>query len=231
MPPAGRSAAPQAQPATPGSPPATRLARPRWRDARLLLGVLLVLTAVVVGARVVAAADDTEPVWVATRALAAGSTLTADDVTTRSVRLDAAASAYLGVGGAAPAGYVLTRPVGAGELIPAAAVVAPDRAVATRLVTVPAERFHYPADLTRGGLVDVYVTPAATGAGADAGWPEPTLVLESAVVAGVERESGRLGPTGSGVGVALSVAPGDVADLVAAIQAGTVDLVRVPADG
>lgn len=229
MPPAGPAARPPSGP--PASPPATRLARPRWRDTRLLLGVLLVLVAVVVGARVVAAADDTEPVWVAARTLAAGSTLTADDVTTRSVRLDAAAGAYLGVGGAAPTGYVLTRPVGAGELIPAAAVVAPERSAARRLVTVPVERFHHPADLARGGLVDVYVTAAAAGQGTTPGWPEPTLVLEAAVVADVERESGRLGPTGSGVGVVLAVAPSDVADLVAAIQAGTVDLVRVPADG
>jgi Flp pilus assembly protein CpaB len=199
-----------------------------------MLGVLLVLTAVVVGARVVAAADDTERVWVATRELAAGTTLTADDVTTRAVRLDSTARAYLGAQGAAPDGYLLTRPVGAGELIPAAAVAAPDRGAARRQVTVPVERFHYPGDLARGARVDVYVTPAASAGAAAAGapgWPEPRLVLEAAVVADVERESGRLGPTGSGVGVVLSVAPAEVADLVAAIQAGTVDLVRVPADG
>lgn len=36
------------------SPAARRIGRPRWRDTRLLAGVLLVLLSVVLGARVVA---------------------------------------------------------------------------------------------------------------------------------------------------------------------------------
>lgn len=188
--------------------------------------MLLVLVAVVVGARVVAAADDTELVWVATRDLAAGTTLTEDDVATRPVRLDDTARAYLGVRGASPEGYQLTRPVGAGELLPAAAVTPPGSALPHRLVTVPVERFHYPADLARGAIVDVYVTARATS-GAPA--PASELVLAAALVADVERDAGRLGATGSGVGVVLSVAPDDVPALVGAVQGGSVDLVRVPA--
>ncbi len=41
----------------PGSPKAGRLATPGWVDGRLVLGVLLVLVSVVVGARVLSAAD------------------------------------------------------------------------------------------------------------------------------------------------------------------------------
>src|SRR4051794_35749108 len=39
------------------SPAATRLSLPRWLDARIALGVLLVLLSVVAGARVFASAD------------------------------------------------------------------------------------------------------------------------------------------------------------------------------
>ena len=40
-------------------PTAKRLQRPSWRDARLLVGVVLVLLGTVLGARLIAAADDT----------------------------------------------------------------------------------------------------------------------------------------------------------------------------
>ena len=39
------------------APTATRLTRARWLDARLLIGLLLVLLSVVIGAKVVADAD------------------------------------------------------------------------------------------------------------------------------------------------------------------------------
>ncbi len=213
------------QPSTTTSPPASRLARPRWRDLRLLLGLGLVLTSVLAGARLLASADDTEPVWVAARDLGAGTTLSTDDLTTREVRLGSAAAAYLGVGGAPPAGYVLTRSVAAGELVPAAAVVGPDAADQRRLVTVPVERFHYPGDLARGARVDVYVTGKVT---AERASPQPQLVLADALVDDVQREAGRLGPSGTGVGVVLSVGPDDVSALVGALQRGAIDLVRVP---
>src|SRR3954469_23985996 len=61
------------------SPPARRVNRPRWFDLRLLTGVLLVLVSVIIGARVVAASDSSEPVWAAAHDLAAGTQLTATD--------------------------------------------------------------------------------------------------------------------------------------------------------
>ena len=65
------------------SPQAARLVRSRWLDPRLVTGLLLVLGSVVVGTRVVAAADDTVPVLVAAADLAPGQPLTATMVETR----------------------------------------------------------------------------------------------------------------------------------------------------
>ena len=45
------------------APAVRRLRSSRWRDPRLAVGVVLVAASVVVGARVLAAADDTVAVW------------------------------------------------------------------------------------------------------------------------------------------------------------------------
>src|ERR1700712_4345955 len=110
----------------PSSPVARRQDRPRWRDTRLLAGLLLVLLSVVVGARVLAGADDTDA-WVSTRAaLPAGHVLTDADLATASARLgDASSVRYYRVSSrAALLGRPLAAPVGAGGLLPADAVAA-----------------------------------------------------------------------------------------------------------
>ena len=47
----------------PGSPAASRLTSPSWRDSRLILGVLLILVSVLVGAKVLSGADVSQQVW------------------------------------------------------------------------------------------------------------------------------------------------------------------------
>ena len=214
---------------TPASPPARRLAAPRWLDTRLVLGVLLVLVSVVVGARVLASADDAAPVWALSRDLAAGSTITAGDLERSRVRLLDDDGRYVPApgGSAPPVGYVLERAVGAGELLPRAALRPPGEVARLRDVAVPVEEGHLPADLRAGQLVDVYVTagegPGPTAPAAAAG---PTgLVLRAVPVAA------RPGDDGRGAGaeqVVLSVPEGEAQALVAALRAGAVDLVRVP---
>jgi SAF domain len=209
----------RSRPAASDSPPAARLGRPRWRDARLLGGLLLVLLSVVLGARVLAAADDTVAVWSMTTDLAAGSTLQPDDLKAVQVRLGEVSAAYLGTSGRSPVGWIVTRPVTDGELLPLDAVAAPGSGPQLRSVTVPVERFHAPGDLGRGQRVDVYVTPEDG---------TTRQVLTSALVADVVADGGRLGPSGASTGVVLSVAPEQVAALVQAAQDGAIDLVRVP---
>ena len=201
-----------------GSPPAARLTRPRWRDARLVGGLLLVLVSVVLGARVLAAADDTVAVWSVTTDLGVGTTVQTDDLDAVQVRLGEVSASYLGATRPSPVGWVVTRPLTAGELLPLDAIAPAGSGPQLRSVTVPVERFHAPGDLGRGQRVDVYVTPE-DGA--------TRQVLTSALVADVVEEGGRLGPSGASVGVVLAVPPDQVAAVVQAAQDGAIDLVRV----
>ena len=212
--------------AAPPSAPANRLQRPRWRDTRLLLGVLLVMTSVVVGSRAVAAADRTEAVWTLAHDLAAGSTLEGEDLLPRAVRLGSVGANYVRVGDADPVGSTLVRGVAAGDLLPVAALQGPGAAASSqqRQVTVPVGTFHYPNDLARGRLVDVYVTPGGD-TGSAVGVPE--LLVPRALVVSVEDAGTRFGGTGASIGVVLAVPAADVAALVAGLHRGPVDLIRV----
>lgn len=205
------------------SPQAQRLTTPRWLDTRLVLGVLLVLFAVVAGARVFAAADRYSRVYVAKHDLVPGERLTADDLSVGRVRLAADSSFYVAAG-SAPVGYLVSRFVGAHELVPAAALASGPAAADSRLVTVPVQPGHLPPGLGRGSVVDVYLTAKAGGAVAT---PAPVLVLASAAVQ--SRDGGSRGFGGeSTLSVVLAVPADRVADLVHAVESGTIDLVAVP---
>src|SRR4051794_41445175 len=79
---------------SPDLPPVgRRQARPRWRDTRLLVGVLLVLVSVLVGVRVVTAADATAPWLTVTSDLPAGHVLVPADLAPARAHLDRAISA------------------------------------------------------------------------------------------------------------------------------------------
>ncbi len=208
------------------SPTASRLARPGWLDLRLVAGVLLVLVSVVVGARVLASADRTSPVWVLARDMAIGSTLSADDLTRQAVRLEDTDQRYVTAPTDAkpPVGYVLLRGLGAGELLPRAALRLPETGEGLRDVTVPVEAGHLPPDLRSGQLVDVYLT---IGKDTDAQARATSLLLRSIAVRDRSSSASR---TQGGDAVVLSVGPADAATLVTALRAGTLDLVRVPED-
>jgi hypothetical protein len=139
-------------------PSALRGHRPAWRDPRLWIGIVLVTASVVVGARLLAAADDSVQVWAATSDLGAGQRVTAADLVAQRVRFadgDALAG-YFTVDDELPADLELTRSVGAGELLPRAAVGTPDE---TGLVEVPVavEPELVPPSVGPGDVVDVYV--------------------------------------------------------------------------
>jgi hypothetical protein len=204
------------------SPAARRLTRPSWLDTRVVLGLLLVMTAVVVGARILAAADRYSTVYVARHALVPGEQLRAADVAVGRVRFDGEAGQYVAAG-ALPAGYLVTRYVAAGDLVPRAALTANAAAIsASRLVTVPVASGHLPVDLGRGDEVDVYLTTKAAGGGTDA----PSLVLPAAVVDSVEASGGLSADESSAV--VLVVPAARVPAMVRAVEAGDLDLVRIP---
>jgi hypothetical protein len=213
---------------TPGSPKAHRLATPSWLDTRLVLGVLLVLVSVIVGARVLSSADRSQTVWATKRDLAPGAQLTAGDLTRVRVRLFSGSSNYVTGTGPAPVGYVVRRGVGAGELLPFNALTPPGDDVSYRYVTVPVVRGHLPPDLRSGAQVDVYVSPAGTTARATSGpaLTEPRLVVRNTTVLLRRAASGLAAQDEEPV--VLRVRPADVPLILAAMSQGRIDLVGVP---
>jgi hypothetical protein len=231
---------------TPGSPRASRLAAPGWLDGRLVLGVLLVLVSVVVGARVLSSADRSTLVYAVNKDLTAGSVLQADDLAAVRVRLFDNADEYVSAGAQPPTGYVVRRALGDGELLPLSALSRPEQDVDFRLVTVAVDSGHLPPGLRDDQQVDVWVTPDLDGAqddteaaeGQDAAPAAPAttqqlelrgaqLVLQGVTVSQVDREGGGFGGSNS-IPVELQVRPSEVAALVSAMSLGTIDLVRVP---
>ncbi len=214
----------------PGSPPAQRLTTPSWRDGRLVLGVLLILVSVLVGAKVLSGADASQQVWVAARDLAPGTVLAAEDLRLGRVRLFGTSDRYLA--GDRPVGYVVLREIGADELLARTALSDPGGDVVRREVTIPVASGHLSPDLVHGDVVDVYVTPSEATSrrllAAKAAHPyAPQLVLRAVSIARVSRGGG-LASSGQDVTVVLSVAPAEVAAVVQALADGTLDLIRVP---
>lgn len=212
-------------PTTASSPRATRLATPRWLDLRLVLGVLLVLVAVVAGSRILSGSGRYTQVYVAAHPLTPGERLTAADVTVGRVRFAGQGFRYVAAAAAPPVGYLVTRYVGAGELVPLGALSASTSApTATRLVTLPVAPGHLPDGLAHGDLVDVYLT-AKTAAGGPA--TRSQRVLSGVTVDSADTGSHGLAATDT-VSVVLDVPADRVPIAVHAAETGAVDLVRVP---
>lgn len=208
------------------APMARRLQRPSWRDTRLVVGVLLVLLSVLGVARLVASFDQTTPVYAATRALVPGQELTDADVAPVAVRMDDILTGYVdGAQALQPGTYVL-RPVGEGELVPAAAI-GTARQSQDKTVTVPVD----PAaasTLGVGTVVDLWVSrrdPEEAGVR----YLDPELLLEQAVVAQVPSDPGALGMGVGRTAVQVVVPAGDVAAVISSVdQEARVTLVPAP---
>lgn len=107
------------------TPTARRLTKPSWKDTRLIIGVLLVLLSIVIGAMAFRAADDRVGVWAASRTLTPGESIGAADLERVDVQLGDAAATYLRSGQALPDGAVIDRELRPGELVPRSAIISP----------------------------------------------------------------------------------------------------------
>jgi hypothetical protein len=170
---------------------AQRLSSSRWRQPRLVLGVLLVAVAMVLGARVFAALDDSVLVWRVESPARAGSPVGDLDVRAVAVRFDDAdtEAAYLSADQPVPTTGAVARPLTAGQLLAVADVVPADSRTAAQLpLDVPVGSL--PLDLAVGDRVDVWVVPGlanADGAAVTPGQPVPAeavRVLQDVAVIG-----------------------------------------------
>lgn len=208
--------------------PARRLATPRWRDGRLLIGVLLVLVSTSLGAWLLARAGDTEPVYAAKVEIAPGQLLTADDLSVVDVRLGEGVAGYLSATSAVPAQSYALAPVHPGELVTLSAVGNAEQ-VTTRAVTIGVEATSA-GQLRRGSVVDVWVNRLKEGT--NLGRPVyagPEQLLTSMTVARVAEENRSLGASGQRT-VAILVPAGEVAKIVGDVDAGA-RITLVPAPG
>lgn len=173
-------------------PLAGRLRRPRWRDPRLLTGVVIVALSVALGSWVVSAASRTVPVYVADGALTPGESLSPDVLRAVDVRLGAGTSGYLPADEPLPADLVALRVVDDGELVPLTALGAD---ADLRSVAVPAAGLS--DRISAGAVVDLWFVPDVAAAPGAAGrstdkQPEPTTLAESVVVEQVDAEEGAI---------------------------------------
>ena len=210
------------------TPKASRLQRPSWKDARLLVGVLLVLAATVLGSLTVAAADDRVPMYAASGPLVPGQPLTVERLTRVDVQLGDASSGYLPAASPVPQGAYVLREVRPGELVPLSAIGdGDDVQVQPLTLTVDANSA---APLVVGSVVDVYVNPVAeNGDATGRDFAGAELALEAVSVAGLPQSGGRLGGGRSDQAVQVMAPKDQIRDLIGQVDLGArVTLVPVP---
>jgi hypothetical protein len=198
------------------TPTAHRLRRPSWRDSRLVLGVLLVLLAATLGARLVASMDDRVPVYIATRNLVPGDALDEAALARVDVRLDDGVAPYVSAGAPLAPGQFVLREVRAGELVPEAAIGS-GATLEVQLVTVSVETVSA-TGLRAGSLVDVFLSdvPAGSEHGTK---PTAKRALEGVGVAAVLGASNSFG-SAARTSVQLYVPRGAVQHLIEAVDGG-----------
>lgn len=208
-------------------PTAARLSRPSWRDTRLVVGVVLVLLSMAIGARVVAAADDTIPMYAAAASLVPGQPVTQGDVKRVDVQLGANRSSYVAADHDIAPGTFALRDVRPGELLPSSALGT--RAdINLKPVSVPVDAGGA-AQLAAGSIVDVWVN-AKDPASATEKYGKPVKTLDAApVVRTPDTSGGGLGGASGTTAVQIMVPEAGVQALIAAIDQGArITLVPVP---
>ena len=175
-------------------PPARR--RRFVPDARLLLGVALVMASVAGVVALVNAADTRATVYVAVRTFTPGDRVLADDLLARRVALDDATGLYLSAGDI-PDGLVATAVVRQGELVARSAVGSAAGTASTSIV------LHLSGEVSEsvvaGAVVDVWASSTASAVGeldaddADGSFSAPIVLCADAVVTRVVESQGIVG--------------------------------------
>lgn len=208
-------------------PTAARLQKPSWRDSRLLVGVVLVLLSMMVGAKAVAAADDTVPMYAAAGALVPGQPVRQGDVRRVDVQLGADRHSYVSADhDIAPDTFAL-RDVRPGELVPVSALGTRD-AIDLKPVSVPVDA-GAAGQLAAGSVVDVWVNAKDQSSAAEK-YGKPVKSIDGApVVRTPDTGGGGLGSASGVSAVQIMVPEKRVQELIAAIDQGAkITLVPVP---
>lgn len=193
-------------------------------DPRLLIGMVLIAGSTLGGWALVTGLDDATEVYVARETVTPGTTIEAGDLAVASVRLGGSTADYLQPGDLPARGFVVTRTVESGELVPASAVDDVDRSGLATIV-VPS-RGALPTGLGAGSRVDVWTARQVERGG----FEPPAVLAADTEVAGIVESDGMV--ASESVSVELLVPREKVAALLQALAAGdAIDLVPSRADG
>ena len=158
---------------------------------------MLVALSGLAGSRVLGSDDPTTTVWTTRAAMAAGQPVGAADLEPTVVRFGSPADAapYLSARAALPAAARLDRALGAGELLPRAALTG-RRDVALVQVPLSVAAEAVPQTVAVGSVVDVWVTPGESGAGDPrVAAKEATMVFDDVSILAVPEAASSFDPT------------------------------------
>src|SRR5699024_8129056 len=158
-----------------------RLRTPRWKDPRLIVGIVLVVASVLMGAVLVSRLSETTSVLVARSAIVPGEPITAEDLTTVELRLGDQTDHYVGTLEAIPEGAVALRTIRSGELVPMSAI-GQAAEVPLRPVVIPVDAA-VAESVVPGATVELWHTAPAIEEGAEA---QARLLVPDAVVRRVD---------------------------------------------
>lgn len=161
-----------------------RLRTPRWKDPRLIVGIVLVVASVLMGAGLVSRMSETTPVLIAQSAVVPGDSLESADLVAVDLRLADQTEHYVGTLEAIPDGAVATRTIQPGELVPMSAVGQSDD-LPLRPVVIPVDAA-VAESVVPGATVELWHTSPSTDDGVDA---EAQLLVADAVVRRIDEGS------------------------------------------
>ncbi|HOF63729.1 MAG TPA: hypothetical protein PLL54_05435 [Dermatophilaceae bacterium] len=208
-------------------PVANRMQRPSWRDSRVLVGLLLVLSATALGAKVIASADDRVPMFVASAGLKPGDRIGPDTVRRVDIQLGEGVAGYLSAATVVPSDLLVLREVRAGELVPLSAV-GTQQAVTVQPVSVRVDATSAAA-LVVGSVVDVWVSRRDVTTTQER-FQEAAILLRGVTVSRVPASQGGFGATAATASVQILVVSSDIQKLITA-QDDQARLTLVPVPG
>ena len=190
---------------------AQRFKKPTWRDPRLVVGLLLVLTSIVAVILLISALNRTEPYYVAAHDLSVGQSITDDDLVTVDVRLQDASPQYVAGGTDLGDNDVLVQRIPKGQLVPAAAVGTADEL--DRSPVGIALETPLPAEASAGSRVDVWV---ADQKASGRGYESPRKLVPGAEISTIESTNSALASS-TGTTVHVLATPAQIEPLVDAL--------------
>lgn len=164
--------------------PMMRLRRPRWKDPRLIVGIVLVVASVLMGALLVSRLSETTPVLVARSPIVPGDPIDTADLVVVEMRLGDQTGLYAGTMDSVPAGAVATRTVQEGELLPMSAI-GQAAEVTLRPVVIPVDAT-VAESVVPGATVELWHTAPTS---ADSEEVQAVLLVPDAVVRRIDEGS------------------------------------------